>query len=70
MSKRTRNVRGRREKQKHNPQYAKERGRIIARKMLKRQKKAELAKHKFIPSPPAEKPQEPTKTEDPLKGFF
>lgn len=31
---------------KHNPQYAKERGKGIAKKMLKRRKKEELAKQK------------------------
>ncbi len=70
MTKRTGNIRGRREKMKHNPQYAKERGKFLAKKMIKKKKRDELAKHKPIPSPPVEKPQEPTKPEDPLKGFF
>ena len=65
MSKRLGTRHGRREKMKHNPQYAKERGKFIVKKMLKKKKRDELAKHKFIPSPP-----EPTKPEDPLKGFF
>ena len=55
---------------KHNPQYAKERGKFIVKKMLKKKKRDELAKHKFIPSLPVQEPPEPTKPEDPLKGFF
>ncbi len=70
MTKRTGNIRGRREKQKHNPQYAKERGKHLAKKMLRKKKRAERAKHKFIPSPPVEKPKEPTKVKDPTEGFF
>ncbi len=44
MTKRIRNVRGRREKQKHNPQYAKERGKALAKEMVKKKKEDELAK--------------------------
>lgn len=68
MTKRT-GRRGRQEKMKHNPQYAKERGKFLAKKMIKRKKREERAERK-VSTPPIEKPQEPTKVKDPLEGFF
>lgn len=64
MSKRTGNRRGKRGRGKHNKQYSHERGRVIAKEILKKERDEAFAKPVVEPKPT------PEPMKDPTEGFF